>query len=400
MKISSFHCGIDQLLSAPALLDQLRRQRVGMVAHPASVTAAGQHALDALIGRGVQVVRAFGPQHGLRGDKQDNMVESPDFIDPVHGIPVTSLYGRYRYPQPEMLRDLDVVLFDLQDIGCRVYTFITTLRYFIEACSRQATELWILDRPNPAGRPVDGLRLQAGHESFVGSDSLPMRHGMTVGELSGWFANRIGCERPRVITMPAYTLDRAPGFGWPLMERPWINPSPNAPRLNMARCFSGTVLLEGTTLSEGRGTTTPLEVIGAPDFPVEQIREALPSSVTDGVWLRNTWFLPTFHKYEGQLCQGLQIHTDLPGYDHARFRPFRLVSAMLKALRGLRPEYELWRHHEYEYEQGRTPIDVINGGPWLREWVDDPDATLASLDHELNLVERQWRSERASFLLY
>ncbi len=399
-EISRFYCGIDTLLNTPALLVQLRGRKVGIVAHPASVTASGQNSLDALIANGLKVIRAFGPQHGLRGDKQDNMIESEDFVDGVHGIPVTSLYGQYRYPQPEMLKNLDVVLFDLQDIGCRVYTYLTTLRYFIDACSKEQTELWVLDRPNPAGRAIDGLRLQPGEESFVGCDTLPMRHGLTVGELSGWLAAKMGCEQPRVVTMPTYKIDSAPGFGWPSMERPWINPSPNAASLNMARCFSGTVLLEGTTLSEGRGTTIPLEVVGAPDFPASEILKMLPPAVTQGAWLRPAWFLPTFHKHEGQLCQGLQIHTDYPGYDPDHFKPFRLVATILKTLRELRPEYDLWRHHEYEYETGRIPIDVINGGAGLRDWVDDTDASLADLDSELTATEREWASERAPFILY
>ncbi|MDH3377664.1 MAG: DUF1343 domain-containing protein, partial [Gammaproteobacteria bacterium] len=277
--MSTFGFGIDNLIQDPKLSADLHAKRIGLVAHPASVTTSGEHSLDALITNHHQIASAFGPQHGLRGDKQDNMVESDDFIDPQHGIPVVSLYGTHRFPQPAMLSELDVVLYDLQDIGCRVYTYITTLRYFVEACAEHGVELWVLDRPNPAGRPVDGLYLEETEKSFVGCDVLPMRHGLTVGELANWFADQLSCQAPRIVPMLGYDPGSLPGYGWPLARQPWINPSPNASSLNMARCFSGTVLLEGTTLSEGRGTTIPLEVLGAPDLPVDELISAMDPSL-------------------------------------------------------------------------------------------------------------------------
>jgi uncharacterized protein YbbC (DUF1343 family) len=396
--------GIDVLLDTPKQLASLRHKRVALVAHPASVTLGQQHSLDALISAGVPIDRAFGPQHGMRGDKQDNMIESDDYLDPDHGIPVISLYGEHRFPTPAMLTELDVVLFDLQDVGCRIYTYITTLKYFMQACADAAVELWVLDRPNPAGRPIDGLRLKPGQESFVGCDTLPTRHGFTVGELALWLAPRHTPDLPlTIIKMLDYHPDLAPGYGWPLHQRPWVNPSPNASSLNMSRCFAGTVLLEGTELSEGRGTTVPLEVIGAPDFPAKAVLDYLqqhqPAWLV-GVFLRPCYFLPTFHKHQDQLCQGIQIHTDLSNYDHDTFKPYRLIAGLLKALRHVQPDYALWRRHEYEYELDRLPIDVINGGDFLRLWVDDPTAAFGDLDTHLQREEQDWLSERAPFLLY
>jgi uncharacterized protein YbbC (DUF1343 family) len=396
--VKDFGFGLDTLLTTPSLRAELHNKRLGLVAHPASVSATGVHALDALTAQGLGIARAFGPQHGLRGDKQDNMVESEDYVDPHHNIPVVSLYGEYRYPQPEMLKDLDIILFDLQDIGCRVYTFITTLRYFVEACAAENVALWILDRPNPAGRPIDGLYLEDGQQSFVGCDLLPMRHGLTVSELADWFADRIHCERPKTIPMTSYDPQQSPGFGWPI--QPWINPSPNAASVNMTRCFPGTVLLEGTTLSEGRGTTTPLEVMGAPDLAVESLIDAIPADLYRGVRLRNCFFLPTFHKHNGEMCAGVQIHTDFSGYQHDHFRPYTLIAALLKALRGISPDYDLWRHHEYEYEVGRVPIDIINGGSFLREWVDDDSLGIDVFTSKLEVTREHWEKARQPYLRY
>src|SRR5260221_251984 len=260
--------GIDRLIAEPALRAPLKGKRVALLAHPASVTSDLTHSLDALAACGdIRIAAAFGPQHGLRGDKQDNMIESPDFNDPVHGIPVFSLYGEVRKPTDAMMDAFDVLLVDLQDLGCRIYTFITTLRYVLEAAARHRKAVWVLDRPNPAGRPVEGLTLRPGWESFVGAGSMPMRHGLTLGELGLWFIKTLKLDVEfRVIEMPDWQADAAPGFGWPLGERAWINPSPNAPNLWMARTYAGTVMLEGTTLSEGRGTTRPLELFGAPDL--------------------------------------------------------------------------------------------------------------------------------------
>jgi len=396
--------GIDRLLADPVLRKPLEGRRVALVAHPASVTADLVHSLDALIGAGVNVTSAFGPQHGLKGDKQDNMVETGDEIDPVLGIPVFSLYGQVRRPTPEMMATADVFLFDLQDLGCRIYTFVTTLLYLLEAASGTGKSAWVLDRPNPAGRPVEGTSLLPGQESFVGAGPMPMRHGLTLGEMGHWFVRRFGLDVDyRVVAMEGWQPEEAPGFGWP-QSRIWINPSPNAANLNMARAYAGTVMLEGTTLSEGRGTTRPLEVLfGAPDISAGAVlREmmAMAPQWLAGCALREYWFEPTFHKHASSLCNALMIHAEGRFYDHAAFRPWRLQALAFKAIRRLYPDYPIWRDFPYEYEFERLAIDVINGGPALREWVDDPAARPADLDALAGVDEAAWREEVADLLLY
>ena len=395
--------GIDRLLADKALRKPLAGRRVALLAHPASVTGGLAHSLDALSAAGIKLTAAFGPQHGLRGDKQDNMIESPDFNDRVHGIPVFSLYGKVRRPTPPMMAPFDVLLVDLQDLGCRVYTFLTTLRYVLEAAARHGKSVWVLDRPNPAGRPVEGVKLRAGWESFVGAGALPMRHGMTLGEAARWFIRQHKLDLDfKVVEMKGWKPDTAPGYGWPLGEREWVNPSPNAPSVSMARCYPGTVMLEGTTLSEGRGTTRPLELFGAPDLDPAAILEVM-SSLQPG-WLRGCrlrpcWFEPTFHKHAGKLCAGIQIHVEGPGYDHGAFRPWRLMALAFKAIKALQPDYPLWRDFPYEYET-RLAIDVINGGPLLRTWVDDAAAKPGDLDAAASADEKAWRAERKGVLLY
>jgi uncharacterized protein YbbC (DUF1343 family) len=396
--------GIDRLLEDRALQKRLEGRRVALLAHPASVTSRLEHSLDALAAlKGVRLSAAFGPQHGLRGDKQDNMVESQDFVDPVHRIPVFSLYGEVRRPTAAMMDAFDVLLVDLQDLGCRVYTFITTLRYVLEEAAARGKEVWVLDRPNPAGRPVEGPKLRPGWESFVGAGPMPMRHGLTMAEMAKWLIGALRLQLPvQYVTLEGWMPEAGPGYGWPLGERSWVNPSPNAPNLWMARCYAGTVMLEGTTLSEGRGTTRPLEIFGAPGLEPRRLlaeMHALAPQWMQGCRLRECWFEPTFHKHAGKLCAGMHVHVDEPGYVHAVFRPWRLMALAFKALRRLRPDYELWRDFPYEYER-RLPVDVINGGSELREWVDDAAAAPGDLEALAAPDEAAWRTERASALLY
>src|SRR5918994_6210660 len=329
--------GIDRLLEEPALRKSLAGRRVALLAHPASVTRDLIHSLDALATlNDIKLAAAFGPQHGLRGDKQDNMIESPDFNDPAHGFPVFSLYGDVRHPTAAMMDSFDVLLVDLQDLGCRIYTFTTTLRYVLEAAAAHAKTVWVLDRPNPVGRPVEGLKLRAGWESFVGAGPLTMRHGLTLGELGRWFVKTLRLDvEYEIVTMDGWTPPIAPGYGWPLGERTWVNPSPNASNLSMARCYPGTVMLEGTTLSEARGTTHPLELFGAPDLEPRALllkMESLAPQWLRGCRLRECWFEPTFHKHAGKLCAGIQIHVDDDAYNHDAFRPWRLIALALKSL--------------------------------------------------------------------
>lgn len=397
--------GIDRLLSDPDLSGALKGRRVALLGHPASVTADLTHSLDALAAHpDISLSAAFGPQHGMKGDLQDNMMETADETDPVHGIPVFSLYGEVRRPTGQSMGTFDVLLVDLQDLGCRIYTFVTTLLYVLEAAAEHGKAVWVLDRPNPAGRPVEGLILRPGHESFVGAGPMPMRHGMTLGEMGLWFIDRFKLDLEyRVVGMQGWAPEAGPGFGWPLGERSWINPSPNAPNLSMARAYAGTVMLEGTTLSEGRGTTRPLELFGAPDIDARAViaeMHALAPQWLKGCRLRDVWFQPTFHKHAGQLCNGVQIHVDDPAYDHQAFRPWRIQALAFKAIRRLNPDYALWRDFPYEYVFDRLAIDVINGGPELRAWVDDPASTAADLDALTRPDEQAWLEARRPFLLY
>jgi uncharacterized protein YbbC (DUF1343 family) len=304
-----------------------------------------------------------------------------------------------------MMEHFDVLLVDLQDVGCRVYTFLTTLRYILEAAAEHGKTVWVLDRPNPAGRPAEGLALREGWESFVGAGTMPMRHGLTLGELGTWLVSVLRLEVDYdVITMDGWKPESGPGYGWPTGERSWVNPSPNASNLSMARCYAGTVMLEGTTLSEGRGTTRPLELFGAPDVDARALlgkMESLAPEWMRGCRLRECWFEPTFHKHAGKLCCGIQIHVDDQTYSHESFKPWRLMALALKSLRMLKADYELWRDFPYEYEADRLAIDVINGSDLLRKWVDDPQATPGDLGALAAKDEEEWlRGERPGVLLY
>lgn len=397
--------GIDELLENSKLLNALKGRRVALLGHPASVTKDCGHTLDVLMQRTeVSISAAFGPQHGMRGDKQDNMIESGDYVDPRYGMPVFSLYGAVRRPTNAMMDTFDVLLVDLQDIGTRIYTFITTLTYMLEACAAKGKSIWVLDRPNPTGRPIEGTILEPGWESFVGCGPMVMRHGLTPGEIAKWWVDLKKLDVDlKVVAMTGYDPDAAPGFGWPVNKLSWVNPSPNASSLNMARCFPGTVLLEGTTLSEGRGTTTPLEGVGAPDVDFDLILQRMQTLAPDwlgGCVIRRCYFEPTFHKHVGQMCSAIQIHTDNASYRHEEFRPYRLIALLLKAVRLDYPKYELWREFAYEYETERLAIDLLSGGTFLRDWVDDPSSTPTDFDARLTPDEREWAEIRRPYLLY
>ncbi|HET9354999.1 MAG TPA: DUF1343 domain-containing protein [Sphingomicrobium sp.] len=396
--------GIERLLADPGLRAPLAGKRVALLAHPASVTRDLTHSLDALAACDeITLSAAFGPQHGLKGDKQDNMVETPDETDPRLGIPVFSLYGEVRRPTAQMMGTFDVLLVDLQDLGCRIYTFVTTLLYVLEAAAEHGRTVWVLDRPNPAGRPVEGTVLQPGWESFVGAGPMVMRHGLTMGEIGQWFVNHFKLDVDyRVIAMEGYDPNVATGFGWPV-DRLWINPSPNAANLNMARAYAGTVMLEGTTLSEGRGTTRPLEMFGAPGLDPRAIAsemERIAPQWLAGARMREVHFEPTFHKHAGQLCSGLMVHAEGEAYDHSAFTPWRWQALAFKAIRALRPDYDLWRDFAYEYVFDKLAIDVINGGTGLREWVDDANAAAGDLDTVATSDEQAWREEIRGLVIY
>ncbi|MGH9340838.1 MAG: exo-beta-N-acetylmuramidase NamZ family protein [Acidobacteriota bacterium] len=397
--------GIDVLLEDRRLLDELAGCPVALLGHPASVTRALKHSMDALAeSQKVRLSSAFGPQHGMRGEKQDDMIESGDYRDTSLGIPVFSLYGVVRRPTDEMMDTFEILLVDLQDVGCRIYTFLTTLIYMLHAGADKQKQVWILDRPNPAGRPVEGPCLSMEWSSFVGAVPVPMRYGLTIGEIAKWYVHHFKLDVPvRVIPMKDYSPSKAPGFGWPVHELSWVNPSPNIPNLSAARCFPGTVLVEGTNLSEGRGTTVPLQVLGAPRFQSRRVIEELEKFSSDwlgGCRLRPCYFEPTFHKHSGELVSALQIHVDDAAYVHNQFKPYRLVAGLLKMIKKVQPELLCWKEPPYEYEEERLPIDILNGSPFLREWLEDSAATAQDLEERLSADERAWTEIARDFYLY
>jgi len=394
--------GIEVFLADKKRLKALKGKRVALVCHPASVDHQMRHSFDLLHAK-VGLSAAFGPQHGAKGDKQYNMVESEDVTDPDTGVPIFSLYGKVRRPTREMMDTFDVLLYDLQDLGCRIYTFATTLLYVMEECAKTGKKLIVLDRPNPAGREIEGFRLEKGWESFVGASTMPMRHGLTMGELALYYKQEFELAIDlEIVKMQGYGIGKKPGYGWP-EDLSWVNPSPNAPSLNMARAYPGTVMIEGTNLSEGRGTTRSLEVVGAAEIDFRAIHALMKKKAPQwlkGALLRECYFEPTFYKYQGKLCSGLQIHTDNVDYKHAQFKPYRLVALMLKCIRELHPSYDLYRDFAYEYVFDKLAFHVINGGPKLKDWIDDPSSTPAQLDRALKADEKSWARETRKFLLY
>jgi uncharacterized protein YbbC (DUF1343 family) len=398
----SFKFGLEVFLKDKKLLSSLKKKRVSLVCHPASVDQDLNHAID-LLAKKVNLTSAFGPQHGVKGEKQDNMVESGDEVHPEYKIPIFSLYGKYRRPTKEMMDTFDVVLFDLQDLGCRIYTFVTTLLYIMEEAAKYKKQVIILDRPNPIGREVEGFKLVAGQESFVGAGPFPMRHGLTVGELALYYKRHFNLEIDlHVVKMKSYKPTKKPGCGWP-ENLTWINPSPNAPNLNMARVYPGSVILEGTTLSEGRGTTRSLELVGAPDIDFAKVLKRMKKFAPQwlkGCRIRECFFEPTFHKHAGKTCHGLHIHTDHTGYDSKKFKPFRLFALIFKCIKLEYPNYDLYRDFAYEYVTDRLAFNVINGGPALKKWIDDPASKAADLERVLSADEKSWIRESKKYILY
>lgn len=398
----SFQFGLEVLLKDKKILKELKGKRVSLVCHPASVDQDLNHSIDLLVKK-VNLVSAFGPQHGVKGEKQDNMVESANEIHPVYKIPIFSLYGEHRRPTKEMMDTFDVVLFDLQDLGCRIYTFVTTLLYVMEECARYGKKIIILDRPNPIGREIEGFSLIKGQESFVGAGPFPMRHGLTVGELALYYKDHYQMLVDlHVLKMKGYGISKKPNFGWPEGVT-WINPSPNAPNLNMARVYPGSVILEGTTLSEGRGTTRSLEVVGASDIDFGLILARMKKMAPrwfKGVVVRECFFEPTFHKHQGKTCHGLHFHTDHKKYSPKDFKPFRLFALVFKAIRLEYPKYLLYRDFAYEYVTDRLAFDVINGGPALKNWIEDSGASVQDLEKMLSRDEKAWAKIAKKYYLY
>lgn len=359
--------------------------RVGAVVHPASVLSDLRHAADALREcRDFRLVSLFGPQHGARGEKQDNMVESDFYRDPVTLLPVHSLYGETRRPTEEMMREIDLLLFDLQDAGTRVYTFIHTMAYCMEACARWGKSMIVLDRPNPIGGVrVEGNLLDADYRSFVGLYPVPMRHGMTTGEMAR-FLNaefNIGCDLA-VAEMEGWRRE----FWFDDTGLPWVLPSPNLPTLDSATVYPGTVLVEGTLLSEGRGTTRPFELIGAPYIDSRDYADTLNGLGLGGVRFRPAYFEPTFQKWAGEMCGGVQIHV----LDREEFEPYLTGIAVIASARSLYPDRFAWRRPPYEYEYEKPPIEILCGGKRIPEMI--------ARGAPVGEIRRSWQGEVERFL--
>ena len=359
----------------------LRHARLGLIAHPASVTSGLAFSADAIRAAGFDLCALFGPQHGARGEKQDNMIESDHYTDPVTGLPVHSLYGEVRKPTSAMLDGLDAVLFDLQDVGVRVYTFVWTMALAMEACAEAGVRFVVLDRPNPIGGVRrEGAVLRAGFESFIGLHPVPLRHGLTCGELARWLNEErgIGCDLT-VIPCEGWRRD----MSWADTGLPWVMPSPNLPTPDSCVVYPGMVLLEGTNLSEGRGTTRPFELFGAPWLDPAALATRLADACLPGVAFRACHFEPTFQKHAGALCGGAQLHVT----DAGAFEPVRTTVEILTAARELAPHDFAWRRPPYEYEATLAPIDILWGGAELRQGVDagaTANEILQGVDGELD----------------
>jgi uncharacterized protein YbbC (DUF1343 family) len=362
------------LESAVASLPHLRDRALGLILHPASVTSDLRLSADALLEAGFRVEALFGPQHGARGEKQDNMIESDHYTDPVTGRPVYSLYSETRKPTPAMLSGLDALLFDLQDVGVRVYTFVWTMALAMEACAEGGIPFVVLDRPNPiGGETSEGPVLRPGFESFVGLHRIPLRHGLTCGELAAWLNDErgIGCE---LEVVPCAGWKRS--MYWADTGLPWVAPSPNLPTPESCLVYPGMVLVEGTNLSEGRGTTKPFELFGAPFLDPYALAASVRGQLGPGLELRPCWFEPTFQKHAGNVCGGGQLHVTDPD----RVRSVGTTVALLTACRALAPEHFAWRPPPYEYEEELTPIDILWGHEGLRVGVDAGDTAEEILD--------------------
>jgi uncharacterized protein YbbC (DUF1343 family) len=339
---------------------ELRGVRLGALLHPASVSARLEHAAQILERRDGELfhLRAlFGPQHGYLGQTQDNMVEWQSYEHPRLGIPVYSLYGAQREPTPAMLENLDALLIDLQDVGARYYTFIWTMFLGMRACEQCDVHVVVLDRPNPIkGITTEGPLLDPDYRSFVGLHPLPVRHGRTIGELAALFRDE-AFPRCRLTILPMIGWDRAMWFDQTGL--PWVMPSPNMPTLETATVYPGMCLLEGTNISEGRGTTRPFELFGAPFIDAEALTRELNQLGLPGVRFRENWFQPTFHKFSGEICGGAQLHVT----DRDLFTPYRAGIEIIRTIRRMSHDSFLWKQPPYEYEYHRLPIEVLLGGP-------------------------------------
>jgi uncharacterized protein YbbC (DUF1343 family) len=363
MPVPSVQTGLDILEENwPARLKGLR---VGLLVHPASVNRQFDHAAQ-LFNRSAnfKLTALFGPQHGIRGETQDNMVEWEGFIDKQTGVPVFSLYGSTRKPEPAMLKNIDAMAIDVQDVGSRYYTFIWTMELCMQACMEMGKSIVVLDRPNPIGGHItEGNVLESAYASFVGNRPLPIRHGMTIGEIGNYLRN----EFYPTLDFDVISMRRWERNMWfDETALPWVLPSPNMPTLDTATVYPGMCLLEGTTLSEGRGTTRPFEIFGAPFINPDILIAHLNRYNLPGVAFRPMYFLPTFQKHAGTLCGGAQIHV----IDREKFKPFKTGVAVMKSIHDLYPDQFSWKQPPYEYETEKMPVDILAGTDRLRKDIE------------------------------
>jgi len=384
--------GLDVLIESR--LDLLGGERVGLIVHPASINSRFEHAADLFHQHPqIKLTALFGPQHGIRGETQDNMIEWQTFRDTRTGLPAYSLYGEARKPTAEMLSEVDVLVFDVQDVGTRVYTFIYTMALAMEAARDAGKRFVVLDRPNPInGEQIEGGILQTDHRSFVGMFPIPMRHGMSVAELALMFNEEfgIGC-RLEVVKMEGWRRE----MWFDQTALPWVMPSPNMPTVDTAVVYPGMVMIEGTTLSEGRGTTRPFEIVGAPYIDPHRLVERLTTHNLPGVVFRPMHFQPSFHKYVGEVCGGIQIHV----VDRNTFKPVLTGAAIMLSIRELYPNDFSWKRPPYEYVFDKLPIDVIAGGQRFREQIE---AGVAGSEIEQSWQDgiREFEKRRGRYLLY
>lgn len=362
----------------------LKRSRVGLLVHPASINLRFKHATNLFLqSKKLKLTTLFGPQHGIRGETQDNMIEWEGFKDKQTGLPVHSLYGHTRKPTPAMINDIDVLAIDLQDIGSRYYTFIWTMELCMQACIENSKPVVILDRPNPiTGSLTEGPVLDMNYASFIGLRPLPIRHGMTFGEIANYLKSKF---------YPNLELYIIKMQGWQRKMwfdqtgLPWVMPSPNMPTIDTATVYPGMCLLEGTNLSEGRGTTKPFEIFGAPFIDPDALVKRLNEFKLKGIILRPLYFQPTFQKHAGQLCGGAQIHI----IDRNAFKPFKTSVAVLKAVNDLYPNHFQWKEPPYEYETQKMPIDILAGTDKIRKEIEKHT--------DLNKMEEWWKEELKAF---
>lgn len=382
--------GSERLLAS----DRLNGLKVGILANPASVDHDYRHIVDQLAGGGrFELAAIFGPQHGFNSDLQDNMIETPHTTDPKRGVPIFSLYSETREPTKDMLDLIDVLVIDLQDVGARIYTFIYTMANCLRAAAKTGTPVIVCDRPNPIGGvAVAGPMLELGYESFVGQFPIPMRHGMTVAELAKLFNEHFGIGAPlETVTMEGWS--RTDYFDD--TDVPWIMPSPNMPTLETAIVYPGTVLFEGTMVSEGRGTTRPFELIGAPYLDANALAARMNAHGLQGVYFRPAVFEPTFQKHAKTPCAGCQIHI----MDRETFEPVIAGAALIRECYGLAPEQFAWREGPYEYEHEKMPIDILAGSPELREQVE-AQAPVTDIAESWTTGVAEFSALRLPYLLY